>query len=312
MGLAMAMAAVAAVLGSSEVVLVQVEQRAILARVSLPEQGAAIFAAPDGAAIVPLAQRDATAVVRGDGRMRLEPGRVYPLFFDEFDRMFVVLPEQLVLLAYPQRVTISEVPLPGVEGVRHAAVTSNGLAVALVGGASEGAGVWVVTTTGDARLVPILVPCAAERVLLAPNGDWLAVACADGRLGVTGIGGQGAEAVTLGGEITAMAADGNGRDLLVAVAQDVGGNSLVRVRMRPGSSPPARERTRTPLPRTPRALATSGSSVLVLDDQALAVWERGGRRLAGELPLTGGEALVLLREAVGLMPESWGEPGGPR
>lgn len=309
MGLAMAMAAVAAVLGSNEVVLVQVEQREVLARVSLPEEGAAIFAAPDGAAIVPLVQRDATAVVRADGRMRVEPGRVFPLFFDEFDRMFVVLPEQLVLLAYPQRVSLFEVPLPGIQAVRHAAVTSNGLAVALVSATPASPGVWVVTTSGDARLVPVPTPCAAQRVALAPNGEWLAVACADGRLVLAGIGGHGADAMTLGGEITAMVTDGNGGDLLLAVALPDGHGVLLRLRVRSGASPPARERVRTPLPRPPRALATSGASVLVLDDQTLTVWERGGRRLAGEIAVPDGTALALLREAAGVMPESWGEPG---
>lgn len=309
MSLVAALAAVAAVLGPSEVLLVQVEQRAVLARVPLPESGAAIFAAPDGAAIVPLAHRDATAVVRADGRVRVEPGRFFPLFFDEFDRMFVVMPEQLALLAYPQRVSISQVSLAGIQAVRHAAVTSNGLAVALVSATPGSPGVWVVTTAGDARLVPVPTPCAAQRVALAPNGEWLAVACADGRLVLAGIGGQGAEAMALGGEITAMVTDDNGRDLLLAVALPDGHGVLLRLRVRSGASPPARERVRTPLPRPPRALATSGASVLVLDDQTLAVWERGGRRLAGEIPVPGCTALALLREAAGVMPESWGEPG---
>ncbi len=308
MGAAIAMAAVAAVLGSSEVVLVRVEQRVVIARVALPEPGAAIFAAPDGAAIVPLAHRDATAVVRVDGRARVEPGRIFPLFFDEFDRMFVVMPEQLALLAYPQRVAISQVPLPGIEGVHHASVTSNGLAVALVGMRPEGTGVWVVATGGEARLVPIATSCVAHRVALAPNGEWLAVACAKGRLVVAGIGGQGALTLSLGGDIAAVAADEGGRDLLVAVASAGEQGFLIRFRVRPGALPAVKERSRTPLSRSPRALATSRGTVLVLDEQALAIWERGGRRRAGEIPAAGGSALVVLREAAGLMPGAWGEP----
>lgn len=307
----MAAAAVAAVLGSSEVVFVEVEQRAVVARAALPEPGAAIFAAPNGAAIVPLAQRDATAVVRLDGRTRVEPGRFFPLFFDEFDRMFVVLPEQLALLAYPQRVEISQLPLPGIEEVRHASVTANGLAVALVGVTAEGSGVWVVTTSGEARSVPIATACVAQRVVLAPNGEWLGVACAAGRLVVAGIAGQAAQMLSLGGDITGLAVDDSGRELLVAVASGTGQGWLVALRVRPGATPSVKERFRTPLARPPQALATSGATVLVVDEQALAVWQRGGRRLAGEIRVAGGRAVVVLRDAAGGLPESWGEPQPP-
>ncbi len=308
MGATIMMAAVAAVLASNEVVFVQLEQRAVLARVALPEPGAAIFAAPDGAAVVPLAHREATAVVRQNGRLNVEPGRFFPLFFDEFDRMFVVMPGQLALLAYPQRVTISQVPLPVIEVVRHASVTANGAAVALIGTGPEGAGVWVVTTGGEPRLVPIATSCLAQRVVLAPQGEWLGVACAQGRLVVAGIGGPASEALSLGGEIAGVAADASGRELLVAVASAGEHGVLIRLRVRPGATPAAKERVRTPLPRPPRALAASGETVVVLDEQALAVWERGGRRRAGEIPSAGGSSVVVLREAAGLMPESWGEP----
>jgi len=311
MGAAIALAAVAAVLGSSEVVFVEVEQRVVLARVALPEPGAAIFAAPDGAVIVPLTHREATAVVRANGRVRVEPGRIFPLFFDEFDRMFVVMPEQLVLLAYPQRVAISQLPLPGLQGVRHASVTANGLAVALIGMGPEGAGVWVVTTTGDVRLVPVSTPCVPQRLVLAPNGEWLGVACAEGRLAVAGLGSSAVATLPLGGEIAAVAADSSGRELLVAAASAGAQGFLIRLRVRPGAGPTLKERFRIPLPRPPRALATSGETVLVLDEHGLGVWERGGRRLAGVVPAAGGSSVVVLREAAGLMPESWGEPGGP-
>jgi hypothetical protein len=310
MGAALVMAAVAAVLGSSEVVFVQLEQRVVLARVALPEPGAAVFAAPDGVALVPLVRRDGTAVVRTSGRVTVEPGRIFPLFFDEFDRMFVVMPEQLALLAYPQRVTITQVPLPGIGGVRHASVTANGLAVALIGTGPEGEGVWVVTTGGEPRLVPMGTSCLAQRVVLAPNGEWLGVACAQGRLVVAGIGSAAAETVSLGGDIAGLAADTSGREALVAVASDQDRGFLIRLRVRPGAAPAVRERFRTPLPRSPRALATSGDSVLVLDEEGLAIWDRGGRRLAGVVPTGGGSSVVVLREATGLMPGSWGEPGG--
>lgn len=304
----MAIAAVAAVLGSSEVVLVHIEQRAVVTRAALPEPGVAIFAAPDGAAIVPLAHRDATAVVRLDGRVRVEPGRFFPLFFDEFDRMFVFLPQQLTLLAYPQRVEISQLPLPGIETVHHASVTANGLAVALVGVTAEGSGVWVVTTSGEARLLPITTACVARRVVLAPNGEWLGVGCAAGRLVVAGIAGQAAQTLSLDGDITGIAVDESGRELLMAVALGAGKGSLVAVRVRPGATPSVKEHFRTPLARAPQALAMSGTTVLVLDEQVLAVWHRGGRRLAGEIPVAGGRAVVVLRDAAAGIPESWGEP----
>ncbi|MEP0773272.1 MAG: hypothetical protein HRF46_02790 [Acidobacteriota bacterium] len=306
---ALFLAAVAAVLGPGEVVLVELATPSVRARVPLSEPGAAVFAAPDGAVIVPLTHTDATAVVRVDGRVKVEQGRLFPLFFDEFDRMFVVMPEQLALLAYPQRVTIREIPLPGVSAIRHAAVTSDGLAVALVGAAPESPGAWVVVAGGEGRLVPVAVPCLAERVVLAPNGEWLAVGCAGGRLALAGIGGAGTEVMAAGGEIGAMAVDESGRELLLAVTQADGRGALVRLRIRPGASPPAKERWRQALPRPPRALAISGATVLVLDERGLAVWDRGGRRLAGEVAIPGAIGLALLREAVGAMPESWGEPG---
>lgn len=306
---ALLLSAVVAVLGPGEVVLVGVESASVRARVPLPEPGAAVFAAPDGAVLVPLTRSDATAVVRVDGRVKVEQGRLFPLFFDEFDRMFVVMPEQLALLAYPQRVTIREIALPGVAAIRHAAVTANGLAVALVGAAPQSPGAWVVVAGGEGRLLPVAVPCLAERVALAPNGEWLAVGCAGGQLALAGIGGAGTQVMAVGGEIAAMAVDESGRELLLAVAQGDGRGALVRLRIRPGASPPAKERWRQPLPRPPRALAISGATVLVLDERGLAVWARGGRRLAGEAAIPEGIGLALLRETVGAMPESWGEPG---
>lgn len=311
MSAALLLAAVVAVLGPGEVVLVGVESAAVRARVPLPEAGAAIFAAPDGAVIVPLRRSDATAVVRVDGRVKVEQGRLFPLFFDEFDRMFVVMPEQLALLAYPQRVTIREIALPGVAAIRHAAVTANGLAVALVDADPGAPGAWVVVTGGEGRLIPVAAPCPAERVALAPDGEWLAVGCAGGRLALVGIGGAGTEVMAVGGEIAAMAVDESGRELLLAVAQGDGRGGLVRLRIRPGASPPAKERWRQPLPRPPRALAISGATVLVLDERGLAVWARGGRRLAGEVAIPEGVGLALVRETVGAMPESWGEPPPP-
>lgn len=309
MGGTLLLAAVAAVLGSSEIVLVEVESAAVRARVPLPEAGAAVFAAPDGAVIVPLALSDATAVVRFDGKVKVEAGRLFPLFFDEFDRMYVIMQEQLALLAYPQRVPIREVALPGISVVRHAAVTNNGLAVALVGGTPEGPGVWVVVAGGEGRLIPVVTPCVAERVVLPPNGEWLAVGCSGGRLMLTGVAGTGAQIMSIGGDITAMAADESGRDLLLGVARRDGRGALVRLRIRPGASPAAKELSRQPLSRPARALATSGAVVLVLDERALTMWERGGRRFGGEVQLSEGVGLALLRETVGAMPASWGEPG---
>ncbi len=306
---ALLLAAVAAVLGPGEVVLVELATPSVRARVPLPEPGAAVFAAPDGAVIVPLAHTDATAVVGVDGRVKVEQGRLFPLFFDEFDRMFVVMPEQLALLAYPQRVAIREIPLPGVVAIRHAAVTANGLAVALVGAAPESPGAWIVVAGGEGRLIPVAVPCLAERVALAPGGEWLAVGCTGGRLALAGIAGAGTEVVAVGSKIAAMAVDESGRELLAAVTQGDGREGLVRLRIRPGASPPFKERWRQPLPRPPRALAISGGTVLVLDERGLGVWDRGGRRLAGEVAVPGAIGLALLRHAVGPMSESWREPG---
>lgn len=299
----------AAVLTPAEVVLVQVEQRVVVGRVPLPVPGAAIFAAPDGSALVPLEDADATVQVYLDGRMRRQAGRVFPLFFDEFDRMFVVAPEQLVLLAYPQRVRIGQVPLPGVREARHAAASGNGLAVAVVSAAPATGRVWLVSLGGEVQVVPVTVPCAVERVALARDAGWLAAACGEGRLLVFGVGAGEPHRVSLGGEITALLVDDNHRDLLVGVAS-AGGGALVRLAVQPGKSRGVKERTRTNLPRPPRALAASGSTVLVLDERGLGVWEKGGRSWVGEVPVVGGSGVVVLRRVAGLPAEGWGEPNG--
>jgi len=131
-------AALAAVLCPHEVVFVDTGTGAIVRRVDLAADGVAVFAAPDRRVVVPLATGDRTVVVEASGKVEHWQGRVFPMFFADFDRMHVVLPGALATLSYPERISLLQIPLPGVAGARREACSADGRLVAVVPSGPEG------------------------------------------------------------------------------------------------------------------------------------------------------------------------------
>ncbi len=294
LGSASVAVAVAAVLCPHQVAFVDVAKGAVVRAVELAGDGLAVFAAPDGRVVVPLADEDSTAVVSASGKVERWRGRVFPMFSADFDRMYVVLPEAFATLSYPDRLLLSRVPMAGVVGARRAACSADGrLAAILPSGPADNTLVLIAAMEGGAGS-RVQLTAAARAVALGPQGTFAVVASATGRVEVA-VAGQprSLAGVDLGAAASAIATTPDGRGAVVGLARD-GGGEIVGLRIDPSARHPLKERFRTRLRSAVVALAAGEEQVVATTRDGLVVLSRTGSSVRRELALNGAGDVVLL------------------
>jgi len=303
----LATSAMAAVLCGDQIAVVQAEPPAVVRRAPLPAAGIALFAAPDGRLVVPLTATDATAVVAVDGSARTWEGRLFPLFFDEIDRMLAVFPGQLVTLSYPDRVVIERVLLEGVDGVWRVACSRDGRLAAVVPARDRTQLVMAATRRGGLE-VKAQLAAAAEVVTASPDAGYAVAGLADGNLqlvvpgGPSWLGPAGSP-----GRVTALVITADGRDLLAAVSQG-GSGAFASHRIDPGGDEPLRLRRVTPLAAPVLGLAYADHDTLfVLTPEGVSVYTRRGRRFEGSVSLEGGTEIVALPGVARSLGPEWSD-----
>ena len=287
------LAAVAAVLAPEKVVFVDTAKGAIVETARITANGLAIFAAPDARAIVPLAEEDATEVVSPVGKSERWPGRVFPLFSREYDRMQVILPGALVTLSYPERLPLLRIPLAEVPGAIRAASSEDGRLVAVI---PEGAG-------GRTLLIVAAMEEGSQRVVALGRPATSVVMTEEGRAAVTGNGtaleaevlgeGRARPDLDVGGEVRSLCALATGRDVLAGLGMDQGG-AVVGIRVDPKAKQPLKERFRTPMPAPVVALAAAGDDIVAVSGDDVVVLSHKGKRVARSLNVPGARDVALL------------------
>lgn len=270
----------------------------------LPGPGAALFVAPDGRVVVPAAAEDATWLV-GEGRpVERWPGRLVPLFFDEIDRAWALLPDELVLITYPERLPLRRHRVEGLVGVRQAGCSGDGRLVAVVPGDRPEPAMWMVVPDDPQAVRPVPLPAAGKLIAVAPDASMVAVGLAGGRVLLVAPEAPALPVlVETPGEASALRFEARGGTLLVGCHNGTGGALLgVRAEIRPGK--PVKEQFRTPLPFPPSVLVAAGSEVLALCGDRVEVLGKGGRKLIRELDAPGARGMVLaVAEARSALPE---------
>jgi hypothetical protein len=298
------LAVVAAVLSGQSVSFVDAEAAALLVRLPLPGEGAAIFAAPDGRVLVPLLGSDATAVIPLQGKSERWTGRLFPLFFDEFDRMYVILEEEIAALSYPERVSLLRRDVDGVRGAWRAGCSADGRVVAVV--PADDRGQLVVLAPRDPRFTrKVALTAAAVAVSVSPDGGWVAVAEQGGNVEVLSSGSADRVALKIGAEIKAMALASSGEWLVVATSQG-GVFTLTGVRVR-GAAKPLKVRFESSLAEEPRAVALTDKDALVVSPPALMIFDQFGRRFRGRVDLEDGRGVAVLPAQVMSVVPDWGD-----
>jgi hypothetical protein len=284
--------AVAAVLTNDSVVFVDTAAAIVLREVTLPAPAVALFVAPDGRVLLPLAGSDETAVVSPVGPTERWPGRVFPVFFDEIDRMHVLFSELLLVVSYPERLPLLRVPLPGVRTPWRAACSRNGLLVAVCPPPSERRLVVFVSEPGAQQND---VPLSGEpgSLVMEDTGAWAAVGF-DAGIEIVFPGeprGRGLVPIRAGARSLAAAADG--RDLLVGVGDSDGGG-LVTLRVGAKLEAGAKELHDLRLSGPVASIAVAGEEVVAVAGANLVVLGKKGRKVTHELPVEGARQVVLL------------------
>lgn len=303
-----ALAVVAAVLGNGELVLVETSGPSVVRSVPLPGRGVAVFAAPDGRWLVPLEASDETAVVAPGGVTERWKGRLFPLFYDEPDRLHTVIPGLVATLSYPERLLIGRTPVPALLGARRSACSRDGRVVAAI--VPEPApGSLVLAAAGGLRTSSVLpLQSEATSVTVAPAGQWAAVGLAAGGVGVVAFGAAAfGGTVALAGPVRAVVT-GDDATLLLAGVETGATGALVGLRVDPGKKQPVVGKFATPTERPIRALATAGEEVVALAGDLVLVFGRHGRQVRGRLEVVGARGVAIGFENVRSVVPEWSEP----
>ena len=287
-------AALAAVLCPRAVVFVDTGTGTVARAVDLAGDGLAVFAAPDGRVVVPLANEDGTAVVDASGSVERWQGRVFPLFFADFDRMHVVLPGLLATISYPERVSLAKIPLPGLGGARRAACSADGRVVVVVPSGREGDSLTFVAALEGGSSSRVRLGGDASAVALAPGGAFAVVATGGGVVELTGPGhAHSLGTIDLRGRVQAVICTTDGRDALAGLANGSGGE-IVGLRVDASAKAPLRERFRTPLAAGVKAIAVSENEVAALAGDVLVLLSPDGRKVRRRLAVAGALDVALL------------------
>jgi len=287
-------ATVAAVLCPHEVVFVDIAGPTVIKTVPLPSEGLAEFAAPDGRLVVPLGGEDATAVIAVSGRTERWAGRVFPLFFDEYDRMHVVMPGLLATLSYPERVPLRRHPLPGLTGARRAASSLDGRIVAVIPAGAGAHALVLVAAEEFGTPHVVALPDDASHVVVANDGGFAVVATGGPTPVVVVVGqGQVRGAFPVSGAVRCLCLAPNGKDVLVGLGTGATGEVLA-LKVDPPAKVPLKEHFRTPLPVPVAALAPAGEEVVAVGGEALLVLAKGGRHVRGKVGVVGARDVAVL------------------
>lgn len=295
---------VAAVLGAGAVSFVDTTTASLVGRVTLPGEGAALFAAPDGRAVVPMIASDATILVQPGGATDRWNGRAFPLFFDEFDRMYVVLDGAVAALSYPERAPLFGREVDGLSGAWRAACSADGRIVAVVP-VEDRRRIMIVSPRDRSLTRSARLASDAVAVVTSPDGGWIAVAEEGGAVEVLDAGLLQRSSVSPGGEIVGMARGGEGQSLVVATVKGSAG-SLVGLRVRGAAKAPKQTFVR-PLSEPPVGLALGDDSAVVVTPSSLLVFGRHGRKLVHRMDLEGSRSVVVLPTHVTSAVPEWGE-----
>jgi len=306
-GAALLAATVAAVLCPHEVVFVDVAGPTVVRKVTLPSEGLAVFAAPDGRILVPLGGEDATAVIAASGGTERWAGRVFPLFFDEYDRMQVVMPGVLATLSYPERVPLQRHPLPGLTGARRAASSLDGRIVAVIPAEAGTHALILVAAMEFGTPQAVALPGDASHVVIANDGGF-AVAAIGGATPLVVVlgGGQVRGALPISGEVRCLCLAPGGTDVLVGLGTGATGEVLA-LKVDPPAKVPLKEHFRTPLPAPVLALAAAGEEVVAVGGEALLVLAKGGRRVRGQVGIVGARDVAVLPSEAKTTVPTWSD-----
>lgn len=287
------LAALVVILGPSDLSFVDTVSGASRT-VPLPGVAAAIFVAPDGRVVVPAATDDATWLV-GEGRpVERWRGRLVPLFFDEPDRAWVLLPGELTLISYPERLPLRSYPVSSLAGVRQAAASLDGRLVGVLPSDQPAPTLWILVPDEAQPVRAVPLPAEGRVVAVAPDTSLVAVGLAGG--GVVLVAPEAPALPVLAetpGEVHALGFQVKAKTLLAGCEVGTGGVLLgLRAEIRPGK--PIKEQFRTPLPAPPIALALTDGEVLALCGERVEVLGKGGRKLLRtlEAPQARGMALA--------------------
>lgn len=306
---ALVVGAVVAVLTGADVLQCDTSPARVVRSVRLPAVGAAIFAAPDGRLLVPLAGEDATLVVDAAGVPGRWAGRLFPLFFDEADRLHAVMPDAVVTLSYPDRLPLLRTRLPAGFAPWRAAVSRDGRLVAVL--AADRRELVVVVSGGEVPPARVGLPRLSSAVAVGPNAEWVLVGLESGEVMlVDAVGTVAATSLALGAAPVALAAGASGRDAL-AVTRGTTGSAVVSIRIKPASASPLKEVARVAVPGAAITVAAAGTDAVVLTDAGLAFF--AGARLSprGRLAIAGARDLAVVPAVpVSLMPR-WDDAASP-
>lgn len=301
--------AVAAVLAQDRIVFVDTHGATVLRTVVLPAPAAALFAAPDGRVVLPLAAVDETALVSQTGPTLRWPGRIFPLFFDEPDRMQVVLPELLLVLSYPERLPILRVPVPGLKEPWRAACSGNGLVVGICAAPAAQRLVLAIAEPGALQQEAVLSgpPLA---VVAAPLGDWFAAALEGGVEIVVPGEPRGRGLVPVSGKVRSLALSADGRSVLVGTAAGDRG-ALVTLRVALRSDRGARVRDEMAISAPVESLAAADDEVVAVAGEKLIVLGKRGKKVLHDLAVPGARQVVLLPERPEAAGPEWTDSAAP-
>lgn len=307
---AVLVAAVAAVLAPQRVLFVDTARGVVLRSVELPGVGLAIFAAPDGRAMVPLQGEDVTAVVAPTGNVERWPGRLFPLFFADYDRMHVVLPGMLATLSYPERLMLEQVPIEGLPGARRAACSDDGRLVAVIPAVPGARALLLVAALEGGTVRQLELAGDATHVVVAPSGAFAVVASGN-TLAAAVLGEPRTRAgLSVGGEVRSLCLLPNGRDVIAGLSKGAAGE-VVGVRVDPRAQQPLKERFRTPLSAPAVAVATADEDAAAISGDVLVVLIRGGRRIGRQVVVPGARDLAVLPARARSTVPAWSDAQKP-
>jgi hypothetical protein len=289
----------------NEVVLVDTSLMAVIRRTALPGPGLGLVAAPDGRVVVPLADEDGTAVVNVDGSLTLWKGRLFPLFFDEWDRMHVVMPGALATLSYPDRLLVVRVPVPELLAVDAAATSRDGRVLAVASDQPRSR-ILIASMKGDPELTWLDVPAPVRAVAVSDDGAAIVAALADGQVTAFAPGQPVVRTLAVGDVTTALAWTPDTRTILVSATTPVGPRA-VSLRLVSSKKNPFKERFRTPLPAAAPLLAANGSEVVAVCSDRLQALSRGGKIVGHALPLPGVKAIAVIPDKTRSSLPEWSE-----
>jgi hypothetical protein len=303
--LAASLLAVAAVLASDRVVFADTSTGKVLREVVLPGPAVAVFAAPDGRVVLPLAGSDETVVVAPTGALERWPGRVFPVFVDESDRMQIVLPELLLVTSYPERLPILRVPLPGLKTPWRTVATRNGILTAICASPGERRLLVAVTEPGALQR-QVRLAGEPRALVMAPHGEWIAVGLADSVQAVIGGEPQARPPLRVDGSVRALTVSSDGRDVVAGTAAG-GGGTIVFLRVNAKAEKGMKTRDAVPLAAAVDALAADGDDILVVSGDALVVLGKHGRKPVRTVAIPGARQIAVLPAQPASIIPQWSE-----